>query len=155
MREIKFRAWDKITKQYYAVSGLEYDDDGNLDEVYLAGVEISESNPVWNLRKPNDVVLEQYTDFKDDNDKEIAEGDIIQYIGVDDETLIQAIVKYGNPEFYTNEDGTLYLKGFYFDDCETDDSANLLDAEYEDLCIRVIGNIHENPELLKEKECER
>lgn len=71
MREIKFRAWDKITKQYYAVKGLEYDDDGNLDEVYLAGLEISESNPVFNLRKPSDVVLEQYTVVKDDNDKEI------------------------------------------------------------------------------------
>ena len=153
MRKLKFRAWDKITKQYYAVKGLEYDDDGNLDEVYLAGLKINKSNPVFNLRKPSDVVLEQYADVKDDNDKEIVEGDIVQYIGVDDETLIQAVVKYGNPECYTNEDGTLYIKGFYFDDCEIDDSVNLLDAEYEDLCIRVVGNFHENSELLcKEKE---
>ena len=152
MREIKFRAWDKITKQYYIVKGLEYDNDGNLDEVYLAGVKISESNPVFNLRKPNDVVLEQYTDVKDDNDKEIAEGDIVQYIGADEETLIQATVKYGN---LANEDRTLYIRGFYYGDCKIDESANLDDEEYEDLCIRVIGNIHENPELLGEQKMKR
>lgn len=148
MRELKFRAWDEITKKLYAVSGLEFNENGEVCEVYLAGVQIDESNPNANVRKPSDVILEQYMGEVDDNDKEIAEGDIVQYIGMDEETLIQATVKYGYPDGYTNEDGTLYIKGFYFGDCKIDDSANLLDGEYEDLCTKVIGNIHENPDLL-------
>ena len=136
MRDTKFRAWDKEAKCYIKEPIL-VDDFGNVYEV------CEESSPVKGTclitGKPN-VILEQYTGVKDDNDKEIAEGDIVQYIGVDDETLIKATVKYGNPD---DEDRTLYLKGFYFDNCEIDDSENLLDAEYEDLCIKIIGNIHD------------
>lgn len=137
MRKIKFRAWDKITKQYYAVSGLEYDDDGNLDEVYLAGVQISESNPVWNLRKPSDVVLEQYTGLKDQNDKEIAEGDIVLLAN---HSRIPYVVVYRECDcsfVAYNEaiiDYVFMFKGM-------------------PQCYRVIGNIHENSELLcREKE---
>lgn len=147
MRETKFRAWDTEAKCYIREPIL-VDDFGNVYEV------CDESSPIKGtcliMGKPN-VILEQYTGVKDDNDKEIAEGDIVQYIGVDDEILIKATVKYGNPDDYTNEDGTLYLKGFYFDNCEIDDSVNLLDTEYEDLCIKVIGNIHES-DLSREKE---
>ena len=131
MREIKFRAWDKITKQYYAVKGLEYDD-GNLDEVYLAGLKISESNPVFNLRKPSDVILEQSTGLKDKNCKEIYEGDI-----VDDGYSLICEIRWSEHftafEAINENDG--YVSNIWFV------------AKYGE----VIGNIHENKELLKEK----
>lgn len=141
MSKPKFRAWDKITKQYYVVSGLEYDDDGNLDEVYLAGIKISESNPVWNLRKPNDVVIEQYTDVKDKNGREIYEGDIVRIDSMDE-------LRVGYVELVADqycivcgeEDGHKIVAEFYYY------------SKPEENC-EVIGNIHENHELLGEQKC--
>ena len=137
MSKPSFRAWDKITKQYYAVKGLEYDDDGNLDEVYLAGVKISESNPVFNLRKPNDVVLEQYTGLKDRNGNEICEGDIVL-------------------DYYDGEDAFIVewdkdTVSFILTDTDNMICVNF-DNYFPDKELEVIGNIHENPELLGEKQ---
>lgn len=126
MRELKFRAWDKLTKKYYAVSGLEFDENGELYEVYLAGIPTTDLNE--NVREPSDVIIEQCTDLKDKNDKEIYEGDIAKcgpysgkpivfedgryWLGEEPDDLFVAIVRWG---------------------------------------IRVIGNVHENPELLEEE----
>lgn len=136
MSKPKFRAWDKITKQYYAVKGLEYDDDGNLDEIYLAGVKISESNPVFNLRKPNDVVLEQYTCLKDKNGNEICEGDIVL-------------------DYYDGEDAFIVewdkdTVSFILTDTDNMICVNF-DNYFPDKELEVIGNIHENHELLCEE----
>ena len=52
MREIKFRAWDKLTQRM----------------IYR----------VFNTRNDEDYILMQYTGLKDKNGKEIYEGDIIK-----------------------------------------------------------------------------
>lgn len=149
MRELKmFRVWDMDAKSYVEEPILV----DNFGQVYVVCEESSDKRGTCLITHKPNVIVERYTGDVDDNDKEIAEGDIVQYIGADEETLIQATVKYGNPDDYTNEDGTLYIRGFYYGDCEIDESANLLDEEYEDLCIKVIGNIHENPELLGAKQ---
>ena len=59
MREIKFRAWDKINKRWIKQF--------NID---LLSINVSEL--------PN-IKLMQYTGFKDINKKEIYEGDIISF----------------------------------------------------------------------------
>lgn len=147
MSESKFRAWDTEAKCYIEDPILV----DNFGQVYVVCEEPSDKRGTCLITHKPNVILEQYTGEVDDNDKEIAEGDIVQYVGADEETVIRATVKYGNPDDYTNEDGTLYIRGFYYGGCEIDDSVNLLDEEYEDLCTRVIGNIHENPELLETK----
>lgn len=69
----------------------------------------------------------QFTGLKDKNGKEIYEGDIVKYD--DEEDLFEII--------WSKEDAGLKIKsGNYI---------NLIEPEY----LEVIGNIYENPELLK------
>lgn len=80
-----------------------------------------------------DVILEQYTGLKDKNGKKIYEGDIVDY---NDDGECIGVVEYDAPEFCLNADATNWARMF------------LKGAPHQ----RVIGNIHENPELVKEKE---
>lgn len=142
MRELKFRAWDKITKKYYIVSTLEFADNGELCEVWLADILVTDPELNEACKNPKDVILEQYTGLKDKNDKEIYEGDIVQM------PLELALRKVGFVAFvngrflvkdYEFEDGSYHIVDFY--------DYNIPNRDFE-----VFGNIHENGDLLKEEE---
>lgn len=79
-------------------------------------------------------VIEQYTGLKDKNGKEIYEGDIIDY-NSDGKAI--GYVKYNAPhyELIDKEGYTMFLKG----------------APHQ----TIIGNIHENPELLGQNNGEK
>jgi len=118
-REIKFRAWDKDNECF-----LE-----NFDFVrYSNGtLGVSDSSPPFN--KHGDVLLMQSTGLKDKNGVEIYEGDIINN-GTE-----PWYVEFGNGR-YALRCTCHYPDGDFF---VFEDS-----PQYE-----VIGNVHENPELLK------
>ena len=167
MREIKFRAWDKIRKQLepqfdkhiVAEYGTEYvttafrfigNDDWSNPIVTFATV----------LACPNRYTLMQFTGLLDKNKKEICEGDIVRIVSTE--------------EYYHDEDGTEcdeYCKpkcefqphgektvvewksdwgGFMWSE------SDLFDGEYtmpfsdlaDNYTFEVIGNIYENPELV-------
>ena len=92
----------------------------------------------WNMPR-NTVVFDidpetvcQYTGLKDKNGKRIWENDIVRIENSADEGI-------GNIEFYG---GMWYVEG--------EPSNSLYDiVEYDDAEIEVIGNIFDNPELLK------
>ncbi len=67
MREIKFRAWDKIEKIMYLDVQDEYD--------FICGSKIAES--FGELLEDEDFIVMQFTGLKDKNGKEIFEGDIL------------------------------------------------------------------------------
>ena len=127
-REIKFRAWDKFTKQM-PFEGFHLF--GEVLTFHLLSQWCDENpnpNHSSSLLRPNDIEIMQYTGLKDKNGKEIYEGDIVkagELIG---------IIEWCNSDsryIVTNGDKNGGLNSFYMKQ----------NAE-------VIGNIHENPELL-------
>ena len=133
MRELKFRAFDKKQKKM------------------LYGVSIG-TIKVWDENAPlishefsysEDCIFEQYTGLKDNNGKEIYEGDILRLtreVARDKSTLYQVVWNEPMAEFDTkNLDEKRWDIGYL--------NETAAKKDYE-----VIGNIHENPELLKGEE---
>jgi uncharacterized phage protein (TIGR01671 family) len=142
MREIKFRAWDLVTKTMKEVRGI----------FYFRGDELKMVNITENRR----FEFMQFTGLKDSKGKEIYEGDIVRFYeqGYDpnepDEERIE-------PEtttvlIYWNENGKCLAIDWGYED------GRIAPVGWGYVYIRnsmfdyheVIGNIWENPELLKE-----
>jgi len=143
MREIKFRAYNKQIGWYW--SHPEPDDsEARLDCNSLSGFFrfICEPKPEdadgFHMKDDYGVIEEgwrlmQYTGLKDKNGKEIYEGDIVRHsIGYPDEDICVV----GDLEDY-----------FRTDEIQTERYGISLHGPV----AEVVGNIHENPNLLDEK----
>ena len=138
MREHKYRAWDKKTKQMVEVVAIVYSDfqieagcddklgDPEVDE----GIWIKIANLIVELWDFKDVELMQYTGLKDKNGKEIYEGDVLRIFDRNYEVKVKIVsgckvfIDYGYPD------------------------------EHNGPCnywSEIIGNIYENPELRVEE----
>lgn len=131
-REIKFRAWDKKEKEMWIVKYLGFTGKGELEQIGLV-------NDYGNYYKIVDsgFVLMQFTGLKDKNGKEIYEGDVI---GEDKEVFGVIIWDKENARF-----------GVKFRD-RIDKSRMPITEWFDTWKWRnwgVIGNIYENPKLLK------
>ncbi len=100
-----------------------------------------------------DAVLMQYTGVKDKNGKEIFEGDILECSNVDDEYLSPAIVAWG---CYDEAQWSLWYQpkepGPHQDGLKADFNGIIAYEEYPIFIegrYEVLGNIYENPELMK------
>ena len=82
----------------------------------------------------------EYTGLTDKKGKKIFEGDIIKYIhhGIDE----KVVIRYGAPENRYN------MYGWYLDDNRGNTAFRLNEYFIKDYNCRVIGNIHDNPELI-------
>ena len=126
MRDIKFRIWDGVKNEWLASSNkdaLPYYGFALVGEVMTV-----QSPPYWSLDEGN--VVEQFTDLKDKNGTEIYEGDIL----VDDagEPIEYWVIKFSD--------------GGFVGEC-----AGVFESLFELTQLEVVGNIHENPELMEEK----
>ena len=131
MRELKFRVWDKDLAKY--LEGCEIDS--------LMAEFSSEGDGRGIVIKqicPARYKFEQYTGLKDKNDKEICEGDIVMarwYRAKNARLDTKGEIKF--------DDGWFYI----YDDPDGQDRLGV--PIHNCYNIEVIGNVHENPELLE------
>lgn len=127
MREIKFRVWDKINKEFSNHTNRDpfmdlsmgdifyWERQQNEDGVYEGDIILKDENK-------NRFVLQQYTELKDSSGKEIYEGDIIE-----NESFIGEVVF---------QQGSFYIKKII------SKKMSNIEAIYWD---KIIGNIFELP----------
>jgi uncharacterized phage protein (TIGR01671 family) len=128
MREIKFRAWDRLAGKYKSVGSVHISGDGR------PFVLTSNDNGDSSILCIQNVELELYTGYTDIHYNDIYEGDIIKNCA-------------GGINKVIWHDGAFIICGL------TEDSNSIgpyyiLLSECSVALFEVIGNIHENPELI-------
>ena len=137
MREIKFRAWDKIKKLMLNVDEITFPQggihwsDGSTTEGWVM------VNDGFKHKLKETVILMQYTGLKDKNGKEICEGDIA--------LMKNVVIDFGYPEVDFVYEIKYVGSGFYL--CNAGGGMESVDSKPKS--YEIIGNIYENPELLK------
>lgn len=138
MREIKFRGKNKEIGWVYGQ--LAYDINGNAYIIQEVEIDTSyglEENILFATMwyRVDKETIGQYTELKDKNRKEIYEGDIVK-----------AIMPKSEDEDYNFIGTVVYSNTYYAIILKNNDEWDLgyLDE------IEVIGNIYDNPKLLKE-----
>lgn len=166
MRTIKFRAFHKETKEIYPVNEINFQD----EEVI-----IKNNDNIYIYLSFSEIELMQFTGLYDKNGKEVFEGDILQYCNKSKQIYN---VKYGNynrnadlkntaPQYIGATfflDGTgigMYKEKSYkvvnpiytYNDHAflypvSGDFPSTFERYKELWALEIIGNIHDNPELL-------
>jgi len=165
MREIKFRAWHKKGKGYFYwnhfkefFSGLRIAINEKLEFATPLShrslpdtLNMEGTVRTWyydskrtNIFSDSDFVIEQYTGLKDSKCVEIYEGDIVKY----------NYMPYGGKEEKQTYGSIVFLEGEFIVDYDNNDSKKgfVLNLGYNLLVfedLEIVGNIHQNQELLK------
>lgn len=137
MREILFRAWDRNKKMMEKVVCIQmlspYVYTNVIVEFKEHGRIINDNHLVGGTDGCDTAILMQYTGLKDKNGKKIFEGDILGHKSL----RTGKVITTGVVEF--SEEGRYAIRDFDLNLDMVVDAGNF-----------VIGNIYENPELLKE-----
>jgi uncharacterized phage protein (TIGR01671 family) len=132
MREIKFRALNLSGEKFYGYLVIDYNNRHYITQPLKNGHYLVEVDPE---------TVGQYIGLKDVNNTEIYEGDIVKVIDFSDDYTLHQIEycaeKWDYPAFELVPDLGVGSNGI----------AHCIASDEED--IEVIGNIHENPELLE------
>lgn len=143
MREILFRAKGKGSgKWLYGYYARLSDARGLKDVLYAPAKNPNESNHTYGI---DPATVGQYTGLKDNSGKKIYEGDIIK----SKQDGMIGVIRFGEYQTTNSENGECHL-GFSIE----------WYGKYSDLLrkdlgwwinLKIIGNIYDNPELLKEE----
>jgi uncharacterized phage protein (TIGR01671 family) len=131
MRELKFRVWDNLKKEWLK------------KKVYHSSISLNEGGIGEFVFKqhPEGYIIQQYTSMKDRNGVEVYEGDIVaekitEEMAANGDSAKVGVVYFAAGTFLIDGDGALYEHVFSV-------SPHILED------FIVIGNRFENPELLK------
>lgn len=134
---IKFRIFSHYCDLDYSNNNHEHNDDCGTKEMKYSGfsIEVDSNGDIKNIHNTSfsDCILMQCTGIKDKNDKDVYEGDIVSVIEYGIINILKVVWnKYDLQWFLSDGDEgwsfNVPLKSYY---------------------VRVIGNIYENPELMK------
>ena len=135
MREILFRGRDISGQWHYGVPLM-------LNENYVCITKLNEHNKTVEYK-----TLGQYTGLTDKNGNKIFEGDIVKYKNTDGIKVNGVALTIIGKVNYNEKNASFAIDG-----------KDKIGAKHYDYFpiknIEVIGNIHDNPELLKEAEQE-
>lgn len=99
-----------------------------------------------NTRNTKAFILEQCTGLKDKNGRLIYEGDILATSNKDPQHDLWEPEDWGYTAIYWNEKNLCFAGTKWFIDGPEEES--VFNAEF----VEVVGNVHQNPELLEEEE---
>lgn len=128
MREIRFRVWDRRNKTMQPVKYLRW-----LNNDNIASIGCGDEKGYQERLRPRDCELMQFTGHEDKNGVEIYEGDIVKDLSVAINQVVFYSLQRAAFKIGARGEKTQYDKQNPF---------------WNDNCL-VIGNIYENPELLK------
>ena len=128
----KFRAWDKEDEVMCEVDAIGFSE---------GAVTISNENVKYYHLGINEIELMQSTGLKDKNGTEIYEGDILEVEKNEDGTYKGTI---NGKTFFDRFQG-------YSSKIKVEGMHDINTLRYWNNRVRIIGNIYENPELLKEQ----
>jgi uncharacterized phage protein (TIGR01671 family) len=133
-REIKFRIWNAGGNNM--LCDVENVYECLMQQIRFDGSQPSRMNKVKYDHRSEGMVWMQYTGLKDKNGKEIYEGDVIIFkVDFPDQDFDNGVVRWSDRGYWTAQKET--------------DLEQLLYDELTELQGEVIGNIYENPELIK------
>ncbi len=132
MREIKFRAWDKKHNE--------------MSEVFDLWRILTHNQRYAIAENPETMVLMQYTNVKDKSKKEIYDSDIVKYFRKD-----SLDSKPKTMYVYWDIAGASFKLAHNYKLISSHNYSleySYLSYDVGKLCLEIIGNIYENPELL-------
>ena len=129
MREIKFRVWNTLLKKYIPDDLVHISSDGSFLFGFFSYIKVDFYKYRDDIFRGENIA-EQFTGLRDINGREIYEGDIL----IDDtgEPIEYWVVKFSD--------------GGFIGEC-----AGVAEPLFELANLEVVGNIHEDSELLEEK----
>jgi uncharacterized phage protein (TIGR01671 family) len=149
MNRLKFRVWNAIDKSFHK----------NLRNYFILNLEgdvgiVKEDDVI--IFKPDCFIVQQFTGLLDSLDREIYEGDIVENFTSDEEYCSPAVIV---PTKYEYTGWSLAFKNKHLKDFQKEQLGHLINniEVFEEFQLmqknfgyyKIIGNIFENPELLK------
>lgn len=139
MNEIKFKVWDEYQKKFVPVTDVVIDGNGKISIVNLKS----------DIRKVEDLKILLYTGLRDKKGTKIYEDDIVKVHSRYERKYVTAVVKwgcgYGEVGFSLRQLYDCLSKKYEGWELYDEMGSNFTF----DRDLEIIGNIYENPELIK------